>query len=64
MLHRIWAEQAQALTYKSWAVQLNPNPIDKKFWDQRGVDVLDTSLEKYIERLAGCLGRLQPSGIG
>jgi len=64
MLHRIWAEQAQALTYKSWAVQLNPNPIDKKFWDQRGVDVLDTSLERYIDRLSNCIGRLQPSGVG
>ena len=40
MPHRIWAEQSRS--YKSWAIQLDPNPIDEEFWHRRGVDVLDT----------------------
>ena len=34
MLHRIWAEQSRS--YKSWAIQLDPNPIDEEFWHRRG----------------------------
>lgn len=62
MLHRIWAEQSRS--YKSWAIQLDPNPIDEEFWHRRGVDVLDTSLEEYVDGLTAHLGRVQTSGIG
>jgi len=64
MLHRIWAEQAQARTYKSWAIQLDPNRIDEEFWHRRGVDVLVTSLEEYITRLDARVERFQTSGVG
>jgi hypothetical protein len=64
ILHRIWAEQAQARTYKSWAIQLDPNRIDEEFWHRRGVDVLVTSLEDYVARLRAHAERFQPSGVG
>ena len=32
ILHRIWGEQK--LTYKSWAIQLNPEPIDQEVLEQ------------------------------
>jgi SIR2-like domain len=62
MLHRIWAEQSR--TYKSWAIQLHPNPIDDEFWHRRGVDVLDTSLEEYVAGLTARIQWLQTSGVG
>jgi hypothetical protein len=62
MLHRIWAEQSR--TYKSWAIQLHPNPIDDEFWHRRGVDVLDTSLEEYVAGLHARIQWLQTSGVG
>jgi hypothetical protein len=49
ILHRIWGEQK--LTYKSWAVQLNPSPIDQQYWRQRDVDILDVRLEDYVAAL-------------
>jgi hypothetical protein len=64
ILHRIWAEQAQARTYKSWAIQLDPNRIDEEFWHRRGVDVLVTSLEDYIAGLRARVERFQTSGVG
>jgi hypothetical protein len=62
MLHRIWAEQSR--TYKSWAIQLHPNPIDDEFWHRRGVDVLNISLEEYVAGLSAHIERLQTSGVG
>ena len=50
ILHRIWGEQK--LSYKSWAVHLNPGTVDTESWGQRGVDVLDSPLETYIAELA------------
>ena len=43
ILHRIWGELK--LGYKSWAVQLNPQEIDQKFWRNRDVDILNIRLE-------------------
>jgi hypothetical protein len=60
ILYRIWGEQA--LTYKSWSVQLNPKPIEEGFWRKRGVEILHASLEDYIDALAVYLGELQRIG--
>jgi hypothetical protein len=49
ILHRIWDQQA--LSYKSWAIQIEPNPIDEEFWRWRGVQIVHTSLEEYVAEL-------------
>lgn len=49
ILHRIWGEQK--LTYRSWAIQVDPEPIDQEFWHKRDVDTLNIGLETYIARL-------------
>jgi hypothetical protein len=49
ILHRIWGEQVRK--YKSWAVQLNPQELDKRFWMKRDVDILDSRLETYVVAL-------------
>jgi hypothetical protein len=50
ILHRIWQERK--LTWKSWAIQRAPDPIEKEFWRQRGVDILYVNLGEYITALS------------
>jgi hypothetical protein len=47
MLYRLWGEQ-EGKTFKSWAVQKDPDQIDRKAWDTRGVDILPVSLENFV----------------
>lgn len=49
ILQQIWGEQK--FKYHSWAIQLSPEPLDQKFWSQRDVEIIDTSLEEYIALL-------------
>ena len=60
ILHRIWG--AQEFTWKSWAIQLNPTPIDKRFWLSRGADILNVSLEEYIAALSERVQALPRAG--
>ena len=60
ILYRIWGEQK--LTYKSWAIQLEPLEIEKKFWHKRDVDLIGANLEDYIKSLDERLGALQSHG--
>ena len=53
-LHRIWGEQK--LTYNSWAIQRNPNEIEKKFWEKRNVEIYNIDLERYVAELARRVG--------
>ena len=62
ILHRIWGEQK--LTYKSWAIQLNPYPLDQEFWRKRDVDILDVRLEDYVAALMERLNALPPAEGG
>jgi hypothetical protein len=61
ILHRIWGEQE--LSYRSWAIQLDPKPIEEAFWQRRGVEILHASLEDYIDALATHLRELQGAGV-
>ncbi len=49
ILQRIWG--AQQLSYNSWAVQPNPEALEKKFWGKRNVDILAVRLEDYVAQL-------------
>jgi len=60
VLRRVWGEQK--LKYKSWAIQLNPQPIDREFWRKRDVDILDIPLEDYIAELNRRLQALPHAG--
>jgi hypothetical protein len=52
ILHRLWDDAAG---WNSWAVQPNPDSIDARSWGGRGVDLLDTRLEEYIDLLGEAL---------
>ncbi len=56
ILHRIWGEQR--LKYKSWAIQRNPDKLEREFWGLRGVDVYDVPLEEYVPALEAALAEL------
>lgn len=49
ILRSIWSEQTRRLG--SWAVQKHPNRIDEKFWQRHGVDIIDVSLEDWVEAM-------------
>lgn len=49
ILHRIWGDRK--LSYKSWAIQREPDVLDEKFWNKRDVDILDVDIGDYITRL-------------
>ena len=57
ILYRIWGEQE--LTYRSWAIQRDPKPLEEGFWRKRGVEILNAPLEEYIDALAAQLDQMQ-----
>ena len=60
ILQRIWGEAK--LTYSSWAVQLNPPDLDKRFWNKRNVEILNISLDEYVAGLERQLAALPSPG--
>jgi DNA-binding SARP family transcriptional activator len=50
ILHRLWGNQP--LTYKSWAVQPEPKPLEREFWRRRDVGVVELGFEDYAETLS------------
>jgi SIR2-like domain len=49
ILHRIWGEQR--ITTRSWAIQPDPDPVDRILWNRRNVDIVDARLDYYIDAL-------------
>jgi hypothetical protein len=49
ILHRIWGERK--LTYRSWAIQRDPQPLDFEFWSRRDVQILKCPLQEYVGEL-------------
>lgn len=44
-----------------WAVQLDPNRLERRSWEKRNVDIVDIALEKYIPALERTFnGELSP----
>ncbi|MGH4010115.1 MAG: SIR2 family protein [Pseudonocardiaceae bacterium] len=47
MLYRLWMEQ-EGMSFNSWAVQDNPDPIDDAAWDKRGINILPIKVEDFV----------------
>ena len=58
ILHRIWGEQA--LSYVSWAIQLESEQIERELWSRRAVEVYDVPLKTYIAELSRRLDEVEP----
>jgi len=48
-LRRLWGEER--VSYRSWAVESEPDPIAVEYWRQRGVDAFDVALDEYVAEL-------------
>jgi hypothetical protein len=55
MLYRLWGEQ-EGMSFKSWAVQDKPDPIDRAAWDERGVDILAVRIDEFVREIEAQLG--------
>ena len=53
ILNRIWGEDK--LRAMSWAVQLQPDPVDQGLWSRREVLVFDAPLQEYVTNLREAL---------
>jgi hypothetical protein len=49
-----WSEQP--LTYRSWAVQPEPMPLEREFWRRRDVELHELPFEQYLGILARYAG--------
>jgi DNA-binding SARP family transcriptional activator len=54
ILNRLWSDQP--LSYRSWAVQPEPKPLEREFWRRRDVEVHELPLEQYAGILARYAG--------
>jgi DNA-binding SARP family transcriptional activator len=57
VLGRIWG--AEGLSYRSWAVQPDPRPLERDFWAARHVELLEAGLAEYVTGLGRYLGVTQ-----
>jgi hypothetical protein len=56
ILHRIWT--SQRARFRSWAVQHEPDDLDRQSWQERGVRIMDVRLDEYVPRLDDLLEQL------
>jgi DNA-binding SARP family transcriptional activator len=54
VLNRLWSDQP--LSYRSWAVQPEPKPLEREFWRRRSVEVHELPLDRYVASLARYAG--------
>ena len=54
ILRHIWSEQTRH--FASWAIQLAPGEIDRRFWDRNGVELVDAALEEWVDTMRAELG--------
>jgi hypothetical protein len=45
-------QRKQFSRLKSWAVQLNPDDLEQRFWKDRDVEIFDQRLDDYVRQLA------------
>ena len=49
LLHRLWGREK--VTYRSWAVEPKPDPLEREFWRQRGIDLFDSDVDAFLSGL-------------
>jgi DNA-binding SARP family transcriptional activator len=57
VLGRIWG--AEGVSYRSWAVRPEAQPLERQFWRARDVDLLEVPLEDYAVALGRYLGLVE-----
>jgi DNA-binding SARP family transcriptional activator len=54
LLNRLRGDQP--LSYRSWAIQPTPSPLEREFWSRQSVDLVELPLDEYVEALGAHLG--------
>ncbi len=60
ILRRIWGEQA--FDYPSWSIQLGPDELERAFWGDRKVEILERDLDEYVTNLRAALDQQLAAG--
>jgi DNA-binding SARP family transcriptional activator len=60
-LQRIWLDERPS--YRSWAIQPGSEPVEREYWRYRGVDVVESELGDYVERMATLLREAPGRGV-
>jgi hypothetical protein len=55
IVRRLWGAHEPGLT--SWAVQVDPDEVEKRFWKGPEVDIIEADLTDYIEQLGERLAK-------
>jgi hypothetical protein len=50
MLYRLSGQQ-EGMTFKHWAMQYRPDPIDQAAWNERGVDIVPVSVAEFVDEI-------------
>jgi hypothetical protein len=59
-LHRVWGEQR--IGASSWAIGERVEVVEKRFWNEFGVDLFDIALPTYLDELRAHLTTREPTG--
>jgi SIR2-like domain len=51
VLNRIEKDSRRRKGIKSWAIQYRPKPLERRFWQERGVEVYDMTIEEFVKEL-------------
>jgi hypothetical protein len=54
VLGRVWG--GEGVNYRSWAVLPSPRPLERQLWRTRDVDLLELTLDDYVEALGRYVG--------
>jgi DNA-binding SARP family transcriptional activator len=49
-LHRVFGREQ--VSYRSWAIERQPEAVVRELWSQRGIDVFDVPLDEYVQELS------------
>ena len=52
VLNRIERDLRRQKSARSWAIQYNPSPLEQRFWQERGVEVYNKTLDDLVSELA------------
>jgi len=52
VLNRIEKDLRRQKGARSWAIQYNPSPLEQRFWQERGVEVYNKTLDDLVSELA------------
>jgi serine/threonine-protein kinase len=61
LLRRLWGDEV--VRYRSWAVLSEPDPVVRRFWVARGVEVVDARLGEYIDLLHRAARELEAAEV-